>query len=44
VLEDKKPFTDGRTALQSLRVIWALYNAEKNEKLADLRGLGFGAL
>ena len=44
VLEDKKPFTDGRTALQSLRVIWALYNAEKNDKLADLRGLGFVGL
>ena len=40
ILEGKKPLTDGRSALQSLRVIWALYNAEKNHTLADLRGLG----
>ena len=36
----KKPLTDGRAALQSLRVIWALYDAEKNGVMADLRGLG----
>ena len=40
VLNDKKPLTDGRSALQGLRVIWALYNAEKNNIIADLRGLG----
>lgn len=40
VLNDKKPMTDGRSALQSLRVIWELYDAEKNHRLADLRGLG----
>lgn len=40
VLNDKKPLTDGRSALQSLRVIWKLYNAEENGTLADLRGLG----
>jgi predicted dehydrogenase len=40
VLEDKTPLTNGRAALQSLRVIWALYNAEENGTLADLRGLG----
>ncbi|MBQ9784082.1 MAG: Gfo/Idh/MocA family oxidoreductase [Clostridia bacterium] len=40
VQEDKKPLTDGRSALQGLRVIWALYNAEHNNILADLRGLG----
>ncbi len=40
VLNDKKPLTDGRSALQSLRVIWKLYNAEENNTLADLRGLG----
>ena len=40
VLNDKTPITDGKTAVQSLRVIWELYNAEKNHKLADLRGLG----
>ena len=34
------PLTNGRAALQSLRVIWALYNAEKNGFMADLRGLG----
>ena len=40
VLEDKTPLTNGRSALQGLRVIWALYNAEENNVLADLRGLG----
>ena len=42
VLEDKTPLTDGKTAIQSLRVIWKLYNAEQNNMLADLRGLGLG--
>lgn len=42
VLEDKKPLTDGRSALQGLRVIWALYNAENNHTLANLEGLGLG--
>ena len=41
VREGKEPMTSGKNALQSLRVIWALYNAEKNNMLADLRGLGF---
>lgn len=27
--------------MQSLRVIWELYNAERNNTLADLRGIGF---
>ena len=36
----KKPITDGRSALQGLRVIWKLYNAEDNQIIADLRGLG----
>ena len=40
VLEDKTPLTNGRAALQGLRVIWKLYNAEENDVLADLRGLG----
>lgn len=40
VLEDKTPLTNGRAALQGLRVIWSLYNAEENNRLADLRGLG----
>ena len=39
VLNHKTPITDGRSALRSLRVIWELYNAENNHKLADLRGI-----
>ena len=34
------PLTNGHVALQGLRVIWAMYNAEKNNTIADLRGLG----
>jgi predicted dehydrogenase len=34
------PLTDARSALQSLRVIWKLYQAEKNGVVADLRGFG----
>lgn len=41
VLTDKKPMTDGHVALKSLKVIWKLYEAEKNGTLADLRGLGY---
>ena len=40
VTEHKKPLTDGKSAIQSLRVIWRLYEAEKNNEIADLRGLG----
>ena len=40
ILEDKIPMTDGHAALQSLRVIWKLYDAEKAGIVADLRGLG----
>ncbi len=36
----KRPMTDARRALQSLRIIWEMYNAEKNGFIADLRGLG----
>ena len=36
----EKTLTDGRTALQSLRVIWKMYDAEKFGVMADLRGLG----
>jgi predicted dehydrogenase len=36
----KEPLTSGRKALQSLRVIWELYDAERNNRIADLRGLG----
>ncbi len=41
VSEGKEPMTSGKNALQSLRVIWKLYDAEKNNMIADLRGLGF---
>ena len=36
----KRPLTDGPRSLQSLRVIWKLYEAESNGIVADLRGLG----
>ncbi|MBQ7032514.1 MAG: Gfo/Idh/MocA family oxidoreductase [Clostridia bacterium] len=36
----KKPYTNGEASLQSLRIIWALYEAEKRGVMADLRGLG----
>lgn len=35
-----KPLTDGPGSLQGLRVIWRLYEAEKNNTIADLSGLG----
>ncbi len=38
------PITDPRTALQSLRVIWRLYDAEQRHVVADLRGLGLDQL
>lgn len=41
VFNDKVPNTNARQSLQSLRVIWALYKAEENNTVADLRGLGF---
>jgi len=40
VLNDKTPMTDGRRGIQSLRVIWKLYESEKRGEFADLRGLG----
>ena len=40
VMNDKTPNTNARQSLQSLRVIWALYNAEHNNIIADLRGMG----
>lgn len=36
----KKPATDGRSSLESLRVIWRLYEAEEAGRIADLRGIG----
>ncbi|MEW6750573.1 MAG: Gfo/Idh/MocA family oxidoreductase [Candidatus Latescibacterota bacterium] len=38
----RTPLTDGPGSLQGLRVIWALYRAEREGNLADLRGLGLG--
>ena len=36
----RRPLTDARPALQSLRVIWRLHDAEERGVVADLRGLG----
>ncbi|MHB1000218.1 MAG: Gfo/Idh/MocA family protein [Armatimonadota bacterium] len=36
----ERPLTDGIRSLQSLRVIWRLYEAEQKGIIADLRGLG----
>lgn len=38
-----RPITDARNSLQSLRVIWKLYEAEREGRVADLRGLGMEA-
>ena len=40
IINGTKPLTDGHSTLQGLRVIWKLYEAEKNNVVADLRGLG----
>ena len=39
VLHGKMPITNGRAALESLRVIWKLYDAEKHNAVADLRDI-----
>lgn len=44
ILTGQKPVTDGLSSLQGLRVIWKLYEAEQNNTVADLRGLGFDSL
>ena len=36
----RPPLTDGPGSLQGLRVIWRLYEAAKEQRVADLRGLG----
>ena len=36
----KQPLTDGAGSLQGLRVIWRLYEAEQEGRIADLTGLG----
>ena len=43
VLNHKTPLTSGRTALESLRVIWKLYDAEKTNSVADLRNINLGS-
>lgn len=40
----ERPMTDPVSSLEGLRVIWALYRAEEENRLADLRGLGLGTL
>ncbi|TMV45946.1 Gfo/Idh/MocA family oxidoreductase [Paenibacillus mesophilus] len=40
IRDGTRPITDGPTSLQGLRVIWKLYEAEQNNTVADLRGLG----
>lgn len=37
-----KPLTDPVSSLEGLRVIWELYRAEEEHRLADLKGLGLG--
>lgn len=39
VLNDKEPLTNGTVAMQSLRVIWRMYEAEEKNIIADLRGI-----
>jgi hypothetical protein len=43
IMNNKRPMTDGPSSLQGLRVIWRLYEVEKNHTVADLRGLGLKA-
>jgi predicted dehydrogenase len=38
----KTPLTNGRDSLESLRVIWRLYEAEREGVIANLSGLGLG--
>ena len=44
ILNGKRPITDGYTALQGLRAIWKMYDAEKHNVVADLRGCGLDQL
>lgn len=39
-----RPRTDGRRSLQSLRVIWRMYEAERDGVVADLHGLGLDSV
>lgn len=40
ILNGTRPIVDGPRSIQGLRVIWRLYEAEQNNTIADLRGLG----
>lgn len=40
IRDRRPPLTDGPSALQGLRVIWRLYDAERENRVADLSGLG----
>jgi predicted dehydrogenase len=40
----REPLTNAKDSLQGLRVIWKLYEAEENNVVADLRGLGLEPL
>ncbi len=37
-----RPLTDATSSYEGLQVIWELYRAEEEDRLADLRGLGLG--
>jgi predicted dehydrogenase len=40
IINNTKPLTDGPSSLQGLRAIWRMYEAEEQNTMADLRGLG----
>lgn len=40
IINNTKPYTDGPSSLQGLRAIWRMYEAEQQNTIADLRGLG----
>lgn len=44
IRDGKTPLTNGDIGLQGLKVIWKLYEAENNNTIADLRGLGLSAV
>ena len=41
VINNKKPFTDAKTALEGLRVVWKMYEAEKTGVVADFSDVEF---
>lgn len=40
IRNNTRPLTDGASSLQGLRLIWELYKAEEEHRLANLKGLG----